>query len=145
MVLRAVRGIHFCRYRDRDSALFARPELRVFGLALVHYQVKRQSFSPGIQSITLTFTCGLLSLSRAKEELSRWAVNVAGKSSLTDTLLKESYPHREGDTTFVAPYVYRDYRLRNFAETHVSIHIQPTTLYDYFPYDMESGMVGLQS
>jgi len=126
MVSAAFRRAPRCLYRNADGAFFSRGRLLLFRLELARYHV-----SSGTRAILhISFTSGLLTLRKSAQELSEWALSVYGRERYyegrkTLGLGPERFPRTEGHTLWVAPFVSRDYRLRNYAETDVMLFISP--------------------
>jgi hypothetical protein len=119
MVAAAMKRLPHCRYNDKESALFGRGRFMLSGLELVRYQLKGTLNEP--VGLSLSFTSGFLTLNASRDELSSWALAVYGKERFRqdDAFAARRYPYREGETVYIAPFVYRDYLLRNYAETTV--------------------------
>jgi hypothetical protein len=128
MVAAALKRLPHCRYNDMESALFGRGRFMLLGLELVHYlahyELKGTLNEP--VGLSLSFTSGFFTLNASRDELSSWALAVYGKKRFRqdDAFGAKRYPYREGETVYIAPFVYRDYLLRNYAETTVVLSFQ---------------------
>jgi hypothetical protein len=91
--------------------------------------LKEPAYVSAPTSLSLSFCSGLLTLSASRDELSAWALSVYGQErfSKDDSLRERQYPYREGNTVHIAPFVYRDYLMRNYAETSVILFLQSDT------------------
>lgn len=100
----------------------------LFGLELSTYSLSRQTST----IINMSFACGLFALKRSARELSEWALFVYGRERYyegreTLGLGPEVFRTTEGHTVRVAPFVSRDYKLRNYALTDVMLFIRSDT------------------
>lgn len=129
MAERALRYLPRPIYRSAgDGVWFTRGRLMLFGLELSMYAVSGQTST----IVSMSFTCGLFSLRKSAQELSEWALQVYGRERYyegreTLGLGPEVFPRTEGQTVRVAPFVSRDYKLRNYSLTDVRLFMRPDT------------------